>query len=58
MVPVGDVDALADRLTRMRDDPELRARFGETGAARMRERFSLDRMVDDIDRVYAEVRRP
>jgi glycosyltransferase involved in cell wall biosynthesis len=56
VVPVGDVDGLADRLTRLRDDPALRARFGATGAARMRERFSIDRMVDDVDRLYAEVR--
>jgi glycosyltransferase involved in cell wall biosynthesis len=57
VVQIGDVDALADRLTRLRDEPTLRARFGETGAARMRERFSIDRMVDDVDRLYAEVRR-
>jgi glycosyltransferase involved in cell wall biosynthesis len=57
VVPVGDVDALADRLTTLRDEPALRARLGETGATRMRERFSIDRMVDDVDRLYAEVRR-
>jgi glycosyltransferase involved in cell wall biosynthesis len=55
LVPVGDVDALADRLTRLRDDPELRSRLGDTGAARMRDRFSTDRMVDDVDGLYAKI---
>jgi glycosyltransferase involved in cell wall biosynthesis len=57
VVPVGDVDALADRVAQLRDDPALRARFGEVGAARMRERFSIDRMVDAVDRLYVDVRR-
>jgi glycosyltransferase involved in cell wall biosynthesis len=55
VVPVGDVDALADRLIRLRDDPELRRRLGETGTVRMRERFSTERMVDDVDRLYAKI---
>lgn len=52
VVPVGDVGGLADRLTRLRDDPRLRSRLGETGAARMRERFSTGRMVEDTERLY------
>jgi glycosyltransferase involved in cell wall biosynthesis len=55
LVPIGDVDALVDRLTRLRDDPELRARFAQAGRERMRERFSITRMVDDIDRLYEEI---
>ena len=55
VVPVGDVDALAERLIRLRDDPELRRRLGETGASRMRERFSVKRMVDDVDALYATI---
>ena len=51
----GDVDALAERLQRLRDDPELRTRFAETGRIRMRERFSTKRMLDDVERVYAEI---
>jgi glycosyltransferase involved in cell wall biosynthesis len=57
VVAVGAVDALAERLTQLRDDAALRRRLGETGAERMRVRFSIDRMVDDIGRLYAEVRR-
>lgn len=55
IVPVGDVAALADRVARLRDDPELRVRLGRAAAERMRERFSTDRMVDAVNRVYAGV---
>ncbi len=52
IVPIGDVPALSGRLMRLRDDRALRQRLGEAGRVRMRERFSVSRMVDDIDRVY------
>jgi glycosyltransferase involved in cell wall biosynthesis len=55
VVPIGDVKGLADRLTQLRDDPELRRRLGETGARRMREKFSTERMVDDVERLYATI---
>jgi len=55
VVPVGAVDELSDRLRRLRDDPALRAELAETGRARMRRLFSLERMVDDVERLYAEI---
>jgi glycosyltransferase involved in cell wall biosynthesis len=55
LVPVGDVASLADRLEKLRDDPALRRRLGDEGRTRMRERFSTKRMVDDVERVYAEI---
>jgi glycosyltransferase involved in cell wall biosynthesis len=55
LVGVGDIDALADRLTRLRDDSSLRARLGATAAQRMRSKFSIERMVDDVEGVYAEI---
>ena len=55
VVPIGDVEALAERLVRLRDDPELRARFAQSGRERMRERFSIKRMVDDIEALYEEI---
>jgi glycosyltransferase involved in cell wall biosynthesis len=55
LAPVGAIDRLAELLTRLRDDPSLRAQFGATGAARMRERFSTARMADDLDAIYAEI---
>jgi glycosyltransferase involved in cell wall biosynthesis len=55
VVPVGDVNALAQSLERLRAEPELRRRLGEHGAADMRERFSTARMVDDVDRLYTKI---
>jgi glycosyltransferase involved in cell wall biosynthesis len=55
LTAVGDVDALAANLQRLRDDDGLRARMGAEGARRMRERFSVRRMVDDVERVYERV---
>ena len=57
VVPVGDVAALADRLMRLRDDDALRERLGNVGGVRMRERFSVERMVDDVERLYEEILR-
>jgi glycosyltransferase involved in cell wall biosynthesis len=53
--PVGDVRGLAASLDRLARDGDLRARMGELGAQRMRERFSTERMVDDVERLYARV---
>jgi glycosyltransferase involved in cell wall biosynthesis len=46
------VKDLADRLGRLAADPELRARFGEAGRARVLSRYSVDRLIDDVDRLY------
>jgi glycosyltransferase involved in cell wall biosynthesis len=55
LAPVGAIEQLVERLEQLRADPALRTRFGRTGAARMRERFSTARMADDIDTVYSQV---
>jgi glycosyltransferase involved in cell wall biosynthesis len=55
VVNIGDIDALADRLQRLRDDAGLRAGLGATGAVRMRNKFSIARMVDDVEAVYAKI---
>jgi glycosyltransferase involved in cell wall biosynthesis len=55
LAPVGDVAGLASLLSSLRDDPARRARLGAEGGRRMRERFSLERMVDDVERVYAGI---
>ena len=54
VVPVGDVPALAACLERLKDR-DLRKQFGAEGARRMRERFSTDRMVDDVQRIYDRI---
>ncbi len=52
LVEAGDVTALADRLAELAADPERRARMGAEGRARVLERYAVDRLVDDVDRLY------
>ena len=51
----GDVEALAVNLTRLLDDPELRAQYGEHGRARVERHFSPQRIALDFAKVYAGV---
>ncbi len=48
----GDTTGAAGRLAELAADVRLRARLGENGRARVRERYSVGRLVDDIDRLY------
>src|SRR5438874_7596936 len=52
LVEPGATDDLADRLARLARDPELRERMGEQGRARVLPRCAVDRLVDDVDRLY------
>ena len=52
LVEPGDTDAAAERLAELALDPDLRARLGESGRAYVRTRYSVDRLVDDVDRLY------
>jgi len=55
LVPIGDVEALADAISGLLADPELRERLTAEAQCRVRERFSLERMLDDTEDVYGEV---
>jgi glycosyltransferase involved in cell wall biosynthesis len=52
LVDPGDVDAMADRLARLASDEKLRRRMGEAGRASVHERYSVERLLDDVDRLY------
>jgi glycosyltransferase involved in cell wall biosynthesis len=52
LVEAGATDDLADRLERLARDPALRERMGEQGRARVFPRYAVDRLVDDVDRLY------
>jgi glycosyltransferase involved in cell wall biosynthesis len=52
LAPAGDTDGLAERLERLARDPELRRRMGAAGAERVRERFGVDRMVEEVEALY------
>ena len=54
MVPVDDPKAVADRIGRLLSDPDLRRTMGEKGADRVRERFTVGRMVADTAGFYME----
>ena len=51
LVPPGDPDALADGLAALAD-PALRERLGAAGRLHVTGRYSVSRLVDDVDRLY------
>ena len=51
-VPAADSDALAREIGAYFTTPELARQHGQAGRRRVERRFSLERMVDDYDRVY------
>jgi len=55
LVAPGDVEALADAVERLARDPELRERMGAAGRDRVRERYSVARLIDDVAALYAEL---
>jgi glycosyltransferase involved in cell wall biosynthesis len=52
LVDAGAVDDLAERLARLASDPALRERMGAAGRDRVLSRYAVDRLVDDVDRLY------
>jgi glycosyltransferase involved in cell wall biosynthesis len=48
----GDLPGLSARLLRLAQDPALRQRLGHRGQQFVRERFSVQRMVDDLYQLY------
>lgn len=52
LVEPGDTEAAAERLAVLAADPRLRRTLGESGRARVRDRYSVARLVDDVDRLY------
>lgn len=52
LVEPGDVEGAAERLARIAADCELWRARGESGRARVLERYSVARLVDDVDRLY------
>ncbi|CAN5193649.1 glycosyltransferase [soil metagenome] len=52
LVEPGDVTGAAERLALVASDSKLRRTLGEAGRARVRERYAVSRLVDDVDRLY------
>jgi glycosyltransferase involved in cell wall biosynthesis len=55
LVPVGDHAAFAERLARLADDPQLRARMGRQARERAEREYSIDRTVDGYQRLLIEL---
>jgi glycosyltransferase involved in cell wall biosynthesis len=51
LVEPGDTEAAAERLAELARDPALRKRLGDAGRE-VRARYSVTRLVDDVDRLY------
>jgi glycosyltransferase involved in cell wall biosynthesis len=52
LVEAGDVDAIAGALSRLATAPALRSELGERGRARVVTRYSVPRLIEDVDRLY------
>jgi len=52
LVEAGATDELADRLAQLAQDPALRERMGNQGRERVLPRYAVERLVDDVDRLY------
>jgi glycosyltransferase involved in cell wall biosynthesis len=55
LVEAGATDDLAARLAQLARDPKLRERMGDAGRKRVLPRYAVDRLVDDVDRLYREL---
>ena len=54
LVPAADPEALAQAITHLLADEELRRRFGENGRQRIREWFSVQCMTRQFEQLYQE----
>ena len=52
LIPLRDATALTQRLLELEADPALRERLGRRGQQFVRERFGVERMVDELHQLY------
>ena len=52
LVGPGNRKVLVERLNQLAGDPAMRRRFGEAGRELVRERFSVQRMIDALEELY------
>lgn len=55
LVPSADAPALANAMARLIRDSDLRGRLGSASVARVRERFSAQRMADETAQLYRQL---
>jgi len=54
LVPIGDANSLAQAMLGLLGDSNERKRLAEAARERVRERFSLQRMVGETEQVYRD----
>jgi glycosyltransferase involved in cell wall biosynthesis len=54
LVPARDAEALGGALLRLAGDRELRSRLGSAGRSLAARQYTVGRLVEDMDRLYAE----
>lgn len=57
LVPPADAGALARAIERLITDPDLRSRMGEAGRERVQRMFTMERMVAEMEEVFAQALR-
>ena len=55
LFPPGDVDAAADALARLADDPLALTSVGHALRSRQQDRYSIERHLDRLEALYASV---
>jgi len=55
LVPTGDADALAEAVVGLLRDPARRRVMGQAGRESVRGRFAVERLIGDVERLYAEL---
>ena len=55
LLPPGDTSALAARLLQLAGDAALRERLGRRGQQRVKEQFGVERMIDDLHKLYLKL---
>lgn len=54
LVEFGDYDAFAEKLNDLMGDESLRERFGDNGFEKVKDKFSVHRMVRELEEIYTE----
>ena len=55
LIKPGDLKNLAEKITRLANDAKLREQFGSRGQTFVREKFSVEKMVDSIYNLYLKL---
>ena len=54
-VPVGDVEALADRIRKLAENPKLREKMGKAAQSQLADKYSMKAMVAKHVELYRQI---